>query len=447
MTDDPLLGIVIPTLNEAGHLPGLLADLNELSLPRRVVVVDGGSSDGTPDLARLHGAEVRFARRGRASQLNAGAAILHSRWLLFLHADVRVPRESRWVLEDWLEAADGHEAATFRFRLAGDHWWWRVIEAGQRLRERISGLAYGDQGLLVRRETFRAVGGYPQLPVMEDVEIVRSLRRRQRVHRLPAALVSSPRRYEREGPWTAPLRNLVLITLHLAGVSPERLARWYRPDSATDGFSRPTGSTAVAGERTLLVFAKAPVEGEVKTRLARAVGSRRAANVYRDVGRRVVDQLRGGGGYRTVLCYDPPSAGETVRAWLGPEGLEFRPQRRGDLGTRMTAAFARAFEDAERVCIVGTDAPGVRGDLVDEAFAALDEADVVLGPATDGGYYLLALDRPRPELLRDVPWSTPDVLRATLDRIARGDLRVHLLPSLTDIDTVDDLETVGWPEH
>ncbi len=419
----PRLGVVIPTLDEVRFLPGLLDDLSAVDAPHEVVVADGGSADGTRALARERGTRVVEVPRGRATQLNAGARATDAPWLLFLHADVRLPPRTRDALVARLRSPDPERAAYFSFALAGDAWFWRFIEFGQRLRERMYGLAYGDQGLLVSREAFEAVGGYPDQPLMEDVEILRRLGRRLVLERIEEPLVSSPRRYEREGRWYGWLRNTALISLYLAGISPERLVRWYRPEP----------------RRTLLVFAKAPEPGRVKTRLARTIGEEKAAALYRRVGRQVVDQLRGGP-YRTVVCYAPADADDSVRAWLGPHGVVFRPQGPGDLGARMAEAFDDAFDDADRVCIVGTDAPEVDRAVVREAFRALERADLVLGPARDGGYYLMALRRPVPELFRDVPWSTGDVLDATLERARCLGLDVTLLDERSDIDTADDLD-------
>lgn len=221
------LGVVIPTVNEAGHLPQLLADLAEVQLPLRVVVSDGGSIDDTLDLARAGGAVCVSGPRGRGAQMNAGARALDTPWLLFLHADSRLPPASRSALASALRSDNGPAAAYFPFRLRGRGWFWRLVETGQRLRERLTGLVYGDQGLLVRREAFEAVGGYPELPLMEDVEMVRRLRRSGGIARLPGPLATSPRTYRRLGRWRVWLRNGAAISLYLAGVAPERLVRWY----------------------------------------------------------------------------------------------------------------------------------------------------------------------------------------------------------------------------
>ena len=221
------LGVVIPTINEADHLPALLADLAEVRLPLHVVVSDGGSDDETLDLARAAGATCMSGRRGRAAQMNAGARALDTPWILFLHADSRLPPASRAALAASLRSDHGPAAAYFPFRLCGRGWFWRLVEAGQRLRERLTGLVYGDQGLLVRREVFEAVGGYPELPLMEDVEMVRRLRRSGGIERLPGPLLTSPRTYRRLGRWRVWLRNGVAISFYLAGVAPQRLLRWY----------------------------------------------------------------------------------------------------------------------------------------------------------------------------------------------------------------------------
>ena len=127
----PLLGIVIPTLNEEEALPLLLSDLSGLSVPHRVVVADGGSLDGSRAVAERAGAEVVDAARGRASQMNAGAQALWTPWLLFLHADVRLSGDALQALERWLETASPAELGHFGFALDGRRWFWRFIELGQ----------------------------------------------------------------------------------------------------------------------------------------------------------------------------------------------------------------------------------------------------------------------------------------------------------------------------
>lgn len=196
--------------------------------------------------------------------------------------------------------------------------------------------------------------------------------------------------------------------------------------------------------RTLAVFVKQPRPGAVKTRLAAALGPEMAAEVYRVLAGEVLRATTPmAGEYERLVFYDPPDAGDAIRAWL-PAG-RLRRQASGDLGRRLSDAFARCFaRGASRVAVAGSDVAGLgRGDVL-AAFAALDEKDVVLGPARDGGYYLLALRSPQPALFDGVPWSSPAVLAATRERAARAGLTVGESRPLRDVDTVEDLAQ-EWP--
>jgi rSAM/selenodomain-associated transferase 1 len=198
----------------------------------------------------------------------------------------------------------------------------------------------------------------------------------------------------------------------------------------------------VAGDR-LLVFLKRPRPGEVKTRLVPSLGAEMAAELYRSLAELEMQATAPSGDYERLFFYSPSDARAELAAWL--PGQEWRAQRGADLGERMAAAFAEAFElGARRVAIIGSDAPWVSRGLVGEALGALDAADLALVPANDGGYCLLALDRPRPELFTDIPWSTPSVLALTLERAGALGLAVRLLEAQQDIDTLEDLRGC-WP--
>jgi rSAM/selenodomain-associated transferase 1 len=197
-------------------------------------------------------------------------------------------------------------------------------------------------------------------------------------------------------------------------------------------------------DRALIVFLKHPEAGKVKTRLAPALGAGTAAALYRALCEEVLEAtVPREGEYERLVFFAPPEAAESMRAWL--PGLRLHPQAGGDLGARMRAAFARAFDrGAGRVAIVGTDTPEVSRATVAGALDVLDEADVVLGPAEDGGYYLLALRQPQPALFDGIAWSTSTVLEATVARAEQGALRVHQLARLRDVDTPEDLRA-KWP--
>jgi rSAM/selenodomain-associated transferase 2 len=224
-----VIGVVIPTLNEAEFLPALLGDLRRVVVPLDIVVADGGSTDGTLAAASTAGVRTVLVPRGRAAQMNAGARAVTGHWLLFLHADSRLPPRARRALLSAVVDEPELEAAVFGFAIDLPSAWKRFIEVGQVVRQKLYGLPYGDQGLLVRRELFETVGGYPNVPLLEDVAALRALRRRARVCTLPAAIVTSGRRYRRHGVVRTWLRHTAIIFLYFLGVPPHRLAHWRGP--------------------------------------------------------------------------------------------------------------------------------------------------------------------------------------------------------------------------
>ncbi|HEV8401061.1 MAG TPA: TIGR04282 family arsenosugar biosynthesis glycosyltransferase [Gemmatimonadales bacterium] len=196
--------------------------------------------------------------------------------------------------------------------------------------------------------------------------------------------------------------------------------------------------------RALGIFARAPIPGRVKTRLAEDVGPSTAAELYWQVGRRVVTNVAGSG-YRTLIWFTPPNEGAFVREWL--EGLgrvELRAQGSGTLGERLVQAFARHFADgARRAIVVGTDCPGMERRHVVEAFAALDGHDVVLGPTQAGRVYLIGLREPQPALFRGVHWSSAAVLSQLRARTVDAHLAPYLLRPLREVATLQDARVLG----
>jgi len=174
------------------------------------------------------------------------------------------------------------------------------------------------------------------------------------------------------------------------------------------------------------------------------LGDVEAASLYGIMGRRVLDGVRGGR-YRLVVYIDPANELAAAREWLGAADVGFRPQDGNDLGERLAEAFRREFQRARQVCAIGTDAPAVDRRVVERAFDELSANDLVLGPALDGGYYLIGATAYRPALFRDVPWSTERVMTATLARARALELRTATLEPLPDIDTVEDLERADVP--
>lgn len=220
----PLVTTVVPVLDDTEAVVRLLAQL-PVAPEVEIVVVDGANDAGLERLvaARPH-ARLHRTTAGRARQMNTGAGAASGEWLLFLHADSTLP-------PDWLQAFASMSAEIiggwFRFALDDPAWQARVIERLVAWRVRRLRLPYGDQGLFVRRRVFRAMGGFRDMPLLEDVEFARRLIRAGRVVELPMALGTSARRWRRDGWLRRSARNAAIVVLYFAGVPPERLARWY----------------------------------------------------------------------------------------------------------------------------------------------------------------------------------------------------------------------------
>jgi rSAM/selenodomain-associated transferase 2 len=218
------VSVLIPTLNEAGRLGETLRRLRA-ERPHEIIVADGGSADAT---CRLAAAADRLlhAPRGRAAQMNHAAAHATGDVLLFLHADCTPEPGALRAAEACLRRR-GVAAGCFRMTVAAPGWFYRLIDAAATARVGLTGLVYGDQGLFVRRELFRRVGGFPAVRLMEDLFLSRALRRRGRVVVAPRRIFVSPRRWQRLGVVRQTLRNWALTALAAGGVHPDRLATYY----------------------------------------------------------------------------------------------------------------------------------------------------------------------------------------------------------------------------
>lgn len=226
------ISVIIPTLNEAANLAATLAPLRGVA-GVEVIVVDGGSSDGTVPLGEAAGVRVVVAPPGRGRQQNQGAAVATGEILLFLHGDSILPAGFAEAVRGALHRP-GVVAGAFRLGIAGEGWGLRLVERLANWRSRWLQMPYGDQGLFLRRPPFAALGGFPEQELMEDFELVRRLRKRGKVALLDLAVRTSPRRWQRLGVTRTTLINQLVITAYFLGVSPARLAGWYR-GAAGDG--------------------------------------------------------------------------------------------------------------------------------------------------------------------------------------------------------------------
>lgn len=221
------LAIVIPALNEEGalrrNLPGALAHADE------VVVSDGGSADGTLEVARALGARTVSGPACRGAQLNRGAAATEADVLLFLHADTRLPRDAGRAIREAIAA--GAPGGAFLIRFDGDGFVYRLGDRVVNLRTKLAFTALGDQGQFATREAFRELGGFREWPILEDLDFAKRMRRRwgrRCLAVLEHPVVTSARRFEKQGPARTVALNWTIWLLFALGASPHRLAKIYR---------------------------------------------------------------------------------------------------------------------------------------------------------------------------------------------------------------------------
>ena len=219
------ISVILPVLNEEKSIAPTLQTVTSLK-PYEIIVVDGGSSDGTRGISAQLGGRVLVSERGRARQMNCGAREATGDVLLFLHADTRLPSTA---LADIGAALSDPRVVGGRFdvELDDDGWLLRVVGRMISLRSRISRVGTGDQAIFVRREIFDKLGGFPDIPLMEDIAFSRALKRRGRVACLSSRVVTSARRWRTEGVGRTIVKMWALKTLYLLGVSPFRLKRFY----------------------------------------------------------------------------------------------------------------------------------------------------------------------------------------------------------------------------
>lgn len=244
----PFVSVIIPVLDDTKCLDLALASVGHHATVE-IIVVNGGEHTPAIEVLQRAAPWVRWVTSlpGRGRQMNVGASGATGTWLQFLHADTRLP--AGWLEElQRISAAGSVIGGSFRFQLDSSSRWARVIERGVAARVLWFQLPYGDQALFARRDVFVALGGYRELPVMEDVDLVRRLRRAGRLHHSSLPAMTSARRWETDGWVRRSSENLLLVLLFFLGVSPEWLAQRYRTARGSTSRGRPTSETEAVDE-------------------------------------------------------------------------------------------------------------------------------------------------------------------------------------------------------
>lgn len=223
------ISIIIPVLNEASKIAKTIT-VAKSGKSVEILVVDGGSQDNTVEIVEALGLKVLFASPSRANQMNVGAKAATGEILLFLHADTLLPTKFAHNVRRVL-CQPNTIAGAFALQIDGSLKGLRLVEKGVNLRSHFLSLPYGDQAIFVKTETFKALGGFPQLPIMEDFELVLKLRHCGRIAIIPTPVITSSRRWQKLGVWQTTIMNQLAIAAYFLKIPAKYIAKWYRRKS------------------------------------------------------------------------------------------------------------------------------------------------------------------------------------------------------------------------
>ncbi len=424
------LRVVIPVLNEGAALTERLKALQGLRKQGvELVLVDGGSQDESWVRAQPWVDRLLCTPSGRARQMNAGAvdtAQSQADALLFLHADTVLPGDALSAIS---QALQDRPWGRFDVQLDSPEPPFRMIETMMNLRSRLTGIATGDQAMFARTDAFRAAGGFPEQPLMEDVELSKSLLKQSRPACLRQRVRTSARKWEKGGVWRTVFLMWRLRWAYFFGASPAELALAY-------GYR----ASPHAAPAAIAILAKAPVPGMAKTRLIPALGAWAAARAQRQFIAQTLCTAQQANLSDITLWCAPNAQHRYFRALQMHQGIACLNQPDGDLGERMQRCAEHHFARRSGIplLIIGTDCPVLSPGHLQEAARGLLQHDACLIPAEDGGYVLLGLRKMIPEVFSDIAWSTDSVLRQTQERLTQVGASVALLPMLWDIDEPAD---------
>ena len=437
------VSIIIPVLNEEETL---LSNLNSLQILRsnqcEIIVVDGGSTDRSVEIARPLVDKLLVTGRGRSLQMNFGAEKSRGEILVFLHADSRISMDAiSQLLEDTRSLNDFW--GWFRLTFDNSSSAFLLISAFMRLRSKITKVCTGDQTLFISSRLFKRIGGFPGIPIMEDVAISKILRACIPPIILKNNTLSSTRRWEQQGVCKTVIFMWHLRLLYWFGVSPHKLVRKYYPKHLLTDINKKSHPIKYKyHDASILLFARVPIIDRVKTRLVKVLTKLEILSLYKSM-------------FEHVICLLYKSNLAEIQLWLDadpskknkampdlPSTFKLCKQINGDLGAKMSFAVRQTleFNKFEFLIIIGVDCPALSYDYLDRALQCLkDGVELVLGPAEDGGYVLIGMNDNYPEIFEDISWGTSDVLEETIVNAKRIGINHHCLEPLWDVDRPDDL--------
>jgi rSAM/selenodomain-associated transferase 1 len=315
-----------------------------------------------------------------------------------------------------------------RFKLGFDinHWFLDRFKTYSNFDTKFT--RFGDMFIAVRKNYFNEIGGYPNWKTFEDVEFLRIASAKTKIGILNSEVISSARTFTKFGLINQQIYNGYLMTKYLLGFRNFIVEnRYYEREQKQISAS-------------IILFLKYPVKGKVKTRLAKTIGDEKAVRLYKKLSENIIATISKLSNSHKYIFYSEKEEKDLINNWIKDKCF-FAAQDGEDLGKRMKNAFNQVFSHgARKVIILGSDIPDLSKEIIEEAISKLDENDIVIGPSPDGGYYLLGMKKYSPFLFDNIIYSTNSVLEETIGKIKKKKLSYHILQTLEDIDTEDELK-------
>lgn len=416
--------VIIPTFNEEYFIDKNIKALKNIRDDIEVIVSDGGSNDSTIEICKKENVLLINSQKGRGRQLNAGVKFAKGEILIFLHADTFLP-ENAFKLMDNFFINEGNKICRFLLGFDVEHRALNLYTSFSKYDTLFT--RFGDSAVIVRKSFFDILGGFPDTGIFEDVQFFQKAKRLANISILPGKAISSARRFVRNGIIKQQLINGVLFLGCLLKVSPDTLTSIYNIT-----FKKKNSNS-------LIIFLRYPKIGTVKTRLACTTTNKFALHFYKRCVTEIIHEIKKVSQLKKYIFYSGKNEKLDVRKWLG-KNFFYVPQEGNDLGGRMKDAFQNVFSHGtEKAIIVGTDVPDLNKGIVEQAIEALDNADVVIGPSKDGGYYLLGMKKFHGSLFEEMKYSTSSVFPETISKIEKLGLEYFVLPELHDIDNEEEL--------
>ncbi|MDZ7765762.1 MAG: TIGR04282 family arsenosugar biosynthesis glycosyltransferase [Melioribacteraceae bacterium] len=390
-----------------------------------IIISDGGSNDDTSKIAEKFNAKIVNSEAGRGIQLNKGIDAANGEILCFLHADTALPDNAFELLEEFFQDIE-NKICRFKLGFDVDH---RVLNCyGYFSKFDTLFTRFGDTFIAARNDFVEEIGSFPNWKNFEDVKFLREASKRSKVFVLDQEVVSSARTFVKYGLVGQQLISINYFVKYLLG---------QRKFIKEGSYYKRKMKKVTA---SIILFVKYPVEGNVKTRLAKTIGNAKAAKIYSLLAENIITNIKKMTNTYNYLFYSNSSEKEKIKKWI-KGNFFYAPQKGNGLGERMSNAFRLVFgHGAKKVLIIGTDIPGLSTEIIKEAVTKLDEYDAVIGPSPDGGYYLLGMKRFIPELFENITYSTDSVFEETIKKIKNENLTYSLLNTKEDIDTEDELK-------